>query len=152
MGTLSIRPVTFAEIESAPNLPELLAEYAHECGMSEIGTPCMQAELYRSFETAGAMHVVGAYVGINLAGFASVLVHPVPHYGLKAAVTESLFVAKQYRQSGAGLLLIEAAETLAKSLGAVALMISAPAGGQLAKVMPRIGYRHSNQVFIRALS
>lgn len=32
------------------------------------------------------------------------------------------------------------------------MMVSAPAGGRLAEVLPRSGYRETNRVFLRALA
>ena len=68
------------------------------------------------------------------------------------AVVESYFVASKHRKSGAGLALLREAERIASDRGAHALLVSAPHGGRLADVMPRVGYRETNRVFFRSLA
>ncbi len=43
--------------------------------------------------------------------------------------------------------LLRAAEDLARRLGSPGLLVSAPYGGDLFKVLPRVGYVESNRVF-----
>jgi GNAT superfamily N-acetyltransferase len=74
----------------------------------------------------------------------------IPHYGVAIAVTESFFVGKEYRKSGAGLKLLRAAEAHAE--GAPGLLVSAPVGGTLAEVLPHLGYRETNRVFFKELA
>lgn len=151
MGTLSIRPVTFAEIESAPNLPELLAEYARESANCAIGTPSMQPEIYRALESAGVLKILAAYSDGELVGYMSMLFSVLPHFGTLNATTESFFVAAAHRKGGTGLKLLRAAEALAASQGATGLFVSSPANGRLAQVLPRVGFHESNRVFFRRL-
>ena len=87
-----------------------------------------------------------------LVGFVTVLVSVFPHVGVLMASTESLFVAKEYRKTGAGLKLIRSAESCAKEGGAPCLFISSPFGGNLAEVLPQVGYTETNRVFFRNLA
>lgn len=135
----------------APALEALLAEYAAECAIDGLGVPDAQIETYQRMEAAGILHLLGAFINGDLVGFVSLLVSELPHYGRRVATTESLFVAKCARKSGAGLKLLKTSEQLAASLGAVGLLISAPYGGRLAKVLPRIGFQETNRVFFRSL-
>ncbi|WP_178084351.1 GNAT family N-acetyltransferase [Pseudomonas sp. F(2018)] len=147
-----IRPCTVAEVEAAGTLQLLLAEYGAESSMPELGQVSASFETYRAMEAAGALHIIGAF-GPELVGLASVLVYGLPHYaGRRVCAMESFFVAPGARRSGAGLKLLRAAEHLARELGAAALMVSAPAAGRLAVVLPRSGYREANRVFIRGLA
>lgn len=148
---ISIRRSRFAELESAANFAEQTAEYAAESAIEGLPPPAAHFQTYRMMEAAGAMHVLGAYRGADLIGFIILLVSMNPHYGLPLAVTESFFVAHIDRKSGAGLKLLRAAEDLAAKLGAQGLLVSAPAGGRLADVMPGAGYRETNRVFFRSL-
>ena len=65
------------------------------------------------------------------------------------AITESFFVAKVHRDSGAGLKLLRAAEQKARALGSPGLLVSAPFGGTLVQVLPRAGYTETNRVFFK---
>lgn len=146
-----IRTATIGEIEQAGALPELLAGYAEESSIPEFGQASPDFEAYRQMEAAGALHVVGVFAP-QLVGLAFMLVYGLPHYsGRRICTMESLFVLPAYRAGGAGLKLLRAAEARALELGATALMASAPIGGRLAKVLPRSGYRQTNEVFMRAL-
>jgi GNAT superfamily N-acetyltransferase len=148
---LIIRPCTVAEVERAGALPELLEWYGAESRIDEFGpvSPCF--DVYRQMEANGALHVVGVFAP-ELVGLASLLIYGLPHYaGRKICTMESFFVSPDARRGGTGLKLLRAAEARAVELGAVALMVSAPAGGRLASVLPRRGYRKTNEVFLRAL-
>ena len=72
-----------------------------------------------------------------------------PHYSVKMAVTESFFVAKAYRKSGAGLKLLHAAETYAKEIGCAGILVNAPFEKTLMDVLPRVGYQETHRVFFK---
>jgi len=146
---ISIRPCTVAEIERAPYL---IAEYGAESTISGIGPQCPQFETYSKLEAAEIIHITGAFCGDELVGFVIVLASVLPHYGKLIATTESLFLAKAYRKGDAGIKLVHAAEDRALAVGAIGILISAPAGSQLEKILPHIGYAHSNTVFFRKLT
>jgi GNAT superfamily N-acetyltransferase len=85
-----------------------------------------------------------------LVGFVVVLTAKLPHYGSTVAIAESLFVASQARKTGAGLALIRAAEAVAREQNSPAILFSAPSGGRLDTLMPRLGYRETNRVYMRS--
>jgi GNAT superfamily N-acetyltransferase len=88
-----------------------------------------------------------------MVGFLVLLVSVVPHFGVTIATTESFFVARAARKSGAGLMLRNEAERIARGIGAVGLFISAPVGSRLAEVMGKTkGWRETNRVFFRGLA
>lgn len=151
MTQITIRPITADEFEQADNLVELLAEYAVESAIPGLGEINVQFELYRKMEEVGALHTLGAFRGNTMVGFISFLVSVLPHYGAFTATSESFFVAQSERAGGTGLRLLQAAEDKARELGAVGLLVSSPAGGRLAKVLPRIGFAHTNEVFFKGL-
>lgn len=153
MSALHIRRSTVAEFEAAPNLPEILAEYAEESSLSELGATSPQVGTYRMMEKAGIFYPIGAFDGARLAGFILPVVVVLPHYGVLAAVVESFFVPKVERKTGIGMKLLEHAEALARELGAKALLLSAPAYGVLSRVLSRTPrYRHSNETYITVLA
>lgn len=149
---MEIRRCTVAELVAAPNLTDVLDEYARECAIPEIGQAQAQIATYYTLEAAGVFHPIAAFEGEQLAGFILPIVVELPHYGVLAATVESYFVPKAYRPANFGLKLLAAAEELARERGAKALLVSAPVGGALARLMPHLDYRHSNEVYVRALA
>lgn len=150
---LELRHCSIAEIEAASNLAEVLAEYAAESHLPEIGAPDPQWATYRALEAAGVFHPIAAFEGKRLAGCIFAIIAPLPHYGIRVATVESFFVPKSDRDKNVGLRLLAFVEDWARSLGAAAIMLTAPTEGALARVMGAMPkYRHSNQVFVKALA
>lgn len=150
---IEIRACTIAELESADNLDALLTRYAREGSLPELGDPVPQVDIYRLLEQTSVLHPVGAFENGKLVGFIFPLVGPIPHYGATAVTIESFFVRPEERKQGAGLALLAQAESLGRDLGARAILVSAPKGGTLARVLSsKDAYRHSNEVFVRALA
>lgn len=147
-----IRACTVAEVERAGALPELLAAYGDESRIPEFGEVDACFATYRTMEASGALHILGVF-GPDLVGLASLLVYGLPHYaGRRICAMESFFVEPAARRHGTGIKLLRAAEARALELGASALMVSAPVGSRLAMVLPRSGYRETNQVFLKGLA
>ena len=149
---LIIRKCSIAEIESAANIEAILSENAAESAIAGLPAPSAKFEMYRGLEESGALHVVGAFLDELIIGYITVLAPVLPHYSAVVAVTESFFVAKEYRKTGAGLKLLAEAEDYAKSKGSPGLLVSAPFGGNLAEVLPRKGYEETNRVFFKNFS
>ena len=149
---VEIRRIKFREAAEHPDFDALLEEYGDEAGMYGMPRPDCQVDMYDKMEQAGILHVIGAFKQDVLAGFISVVVCELPHYGQMMATTESFFVRSDHRKTGAGLLLLKDAETLATEFGAFGLLVSAPFGGRLAEVLPNKGYTETNRVFFRRLS
>ncbi len=150
---LVIKDCTIAELEAAPNIHALLDEYAAESSPSIKGLPrpLAKADTYKHLENAGAINVIGAWLDNFLIGYIITVAPIMPHYSVRMAVSESFFVLKEYRKTGAGLKLLHAAEDWAKDSGALGILVSSPTGGDLANVLPRIGYTETNRVFFRSL-
>lgn len=148
---LTIKPCTVFEIKSSAQFDELLAEYAAESSIAGMPPISAKLDIYHGLEQTGAIALFGAFVAEQLVGFIVVLSPVLPHYGATVSTTESFFVAKDYRNTGAGLELLRRAEKHADEIGSPALLVSAPAGGALEKVLPRVGYEHTNTVFFKRL-
>jgi GNAT superfamily N-acetyltransferase len=146
-----IKRCTIAELAAAPNISDVLDEYERECGMPELGQRCRGFAAYEQMEASGVIHPVGAFDGPELLGFVIPVVVPVPHYGVPIATLESFFVPSAARARGVGLRLLNFVQQVVAELGAKALFVSAPAGGPLSKVLPRRGFKHRNDVFVRTL-
>lgn len=147
--SLEIKQITFSELSENINFNTLIEEYEEEAAIKKLPPIKLKVETYRHYENAGAIYIIGAFFGEKLIGFATVLSPVMPHFSVLISVVESLFVAKEYRKTGAGLKLIEASEKHANEKGSPGLLISAPSGGSLAEVLPHVGYEETNRVFFR---
>lgn len=146
---LAIRKSTIAELEAAPNFSALLSEYAGECAIDGLPTPAIRVEIYKKLESVNLLQFFAAFSDELLVGFITVLALNGPHYKIILGTTESFFVGKQYRHTGAGLKLLSAGEHFAKDLGSPGLLISAPSGGSLATVLEGRDYVETNRVFFK---
>lgn len=152
MEHISVKLTTVAEIESAPNLADLLAEYARESAVDGLGDASPQFAMYHAMEAAGVTYLFGAYRGDMLIGFLIMIVSTLPHFGQVAASTESFFVASAERKTGAGLNLLRHAMAHAEHMGARGFFVSAPVQGRLETLLPAIGFRETNRVFFRSFA
>lgn len=145
---------TVANIESAANFADLLAEYANECAILGLPHPSGRIELYKLLEKSGSvtMQPFAAYEDALLIGFAVLLTPTNFHYGACLAVTESIFVGKAYRKTGAGIKLIRMVERKAEEATSPGVFISAPAEGDLVEILPRMGYELTNFVFFKSFN
>jgi GNAT superfamily N-acetyltransferase len=148
-GPADIRECTTAEILSAEDLVE---EYAEESSVDGMPPTKPDAASYQAMEEAGRIKSYGAYRGDNLVGFIVLLSSVLPHYSTMVTVTESFFVMRSHRRGGTGLKLLEAAESYAKGNGSAGLIVSAPVGGSLERVMPRKGYAPTSTVFFKGFA
>lgn len=144
-----VRHCALVEILEAPNIGRITAEYASESAIKGMPHPVAATALYYQLEESGLLYVVGAFVDGLPIGFISVLSTVMPHYSRRLSVSESFFVLKSERASGAGLRLLRAAEERARAVGSPGLLVSAPYAGVLAEVLPRVGYEPSNIVFFK---
>jgi GNAT superfamily N-acetyltransferase len=149
---LQVQATTIATLEASPNIWALLAEYAEEASVKGLPVPAIRADDYKRLEAAGVLHPFSALLNGELVGYVTVLASVMPHYCRVIAITESFFVGKAHRRSGAGLRLLDAAERKAAELGSPGLLVSAPFEGSLFKVLPRRGYVETNRVFFKQVA
>lgn len=145
-----IQHATVAAVFNSPDFDALCAEYAEEALRNPaLANTVPDREMYDRLDAAGMLAVLVAVSDDNaMVGFASVLMAPCMHHaGKLVATVETLFLAKAHRKGGAGLALLREAEALAKHVGAAGLYASAPVGGSLERILPRIGYTHVNTIF-----
>lgn len=153
MARASVIPCRVEELEHAPEMAVLLPEYAEECRIAGLGEILPNWQTYRTLEQIGVLHAIKAITAEGvLIGFITLLVSELPHYSVVTATTESFFVSAAYRRTGAGIALLRAAERVAVDLGAAGPLVSAPVGGRLAALLPRLGYRQTNAVFFKGAS
>lgn len=141
-----IRAISFAEI-----LPhtDLLAEYDAECSIPAIGPINPQGQMYAQMEQSGLMVCFGAFEGDKMVGFASVLCSILPHYGVRMATMESLFVAHDYRRSGYGKQLMDTVKKFARLAECKGPFFSAKVGSQLERLLSMSkGYTKTHSIFL----
>ena len=146
--TVTVLSVSLADILDAPNAVGLIQAYAEEC-LVPGAKP--QRDTYAAMEKAGALKCFGAYVGDSLIGFCSILIARMPHTGSLQAAGESIFVESLHRGTGAGNLLIDAAERYADSIHALLSWLPR-SGSQLDTVLShRPGYALTHSQHTRRL-
>lgn len=150
-----IRAIRYADVLSAPNAPELIAAYAAECSLPQLGPACPQAAIYEAMEASGRMQCFGAYERRGhpadepeLVGFAVVLTSVLPHYGQVVATVESLYCTP----SGNGIGLMLRVEKFAAAAGCVAILYSAPFAGRLEHLLQTRRLARTNTVFCKRLA
>lgn len=149
---MNIRLTSFAELEAQHNFQDLLAEYAGETMIEGLPSPEGRMARYHHLDRTGAIHVFCAFHEGVLIGFLILMVNILLHYEIPPAFSESFFVAKSGRKTGAGLKLLKAAEKKAKELGAPGVLVGTPATGVLCAVLPRLGYLETNRVFFKKVA
>lgn len=152
MSDLVIKKCTIADLEGAPNIQEILDEYAAESSPSIKGLPrpLAKVDTYKHLESINAIHIIGAFFKDVLVGYIIIVAPVLPHYSIRIAVSESYFVLKSCRGTGAGTKLREAAEKWSKEAGAIGILMSAPLDGDLAEVLPHVGYQETGRVFFKS--
>lgn len=147
---LIVRRASYSAILDDPRAPELLDEYSRECSIPQIGKPDPQRDLYELMEKSGLMHSFAFYDDGAMIGFATLLIHVLPHYGKRIANVESLFVSKSHRDHGAGEVVKTEIEDFAKRQGCVGILYNARAGSRLERLLGHLPqYERTNSVFLR---
>lgn len=151
---VTVRKISVAEAFASPEFPALCREYAEESALAGLPEPQEKLAAYQALEANGSdvFCAYGAFMGDMLIGFIVLLMPVLPHYGTVVAVAESLFVGSAYRKTGAGMLLIRQAEKRAREMRSPGMLFSAPSGGRLEILLPRIGYRETNRVFLKGFA
>lgn len=153
-AVVTVRKISVAEAFANEAFPSLCREYAEESSIAGLPDPREKLSAYQALEASGSVVfcAYGAFLGDILIGFVVLLTPVLPHYGAAVAVAESLFVGGAHRKSGAGMLLVRQAERRAREVHSPGLLFSAPSGGRLAVLLPRIGYRETNRVFLKGFT
>jgi GNAT superfamily N-acetyltransferase len=144
---VDVSAATVAALMADRDIDSLLAEYEAEAKSPELPVVQPQWEQYVALERGGLLDVIEAREAGRLIGFITVLRANLPHYGGPVCVVESVFVSPKRRRTGAGRALINEAKAVAAGF-CTPLLITAPAGSPLETILPRIGCRHSNTVFV----
>lgn len=149
--TLIIRKIKMDDIWSAPNCADLLKEYADEYSLKGTPEPTPNIELYKILEQNNFLVAFGSYIEDLLVGFITILLVKGTHYSVVIANTESYFVAKEYRHTGAGTKLRIEAEKTARDAGCPGILLQAPTDGKLSAVLEKSDYEEAYRVFYKRL-
>ena len=149
MEPVTVKPISFDELEYAPNFSDLIEEYCAESGLPVLGCADVQSKTYRAMESTGAMRLIAAFINGELIGFINLLSTVLPHFGKPVFTAESFFVAGRARKSGAGIALLKAAEQAASESGALGIYVSAPIGSRIERVLPGVGFKAVHQVYFK---
>lgn len=150
MEGLTVAPMSVAAFRSHHASGDLLRGYAAECAQAKLPAPSPDWEAYERMESAGVLTLLAARYNDDLIGVCAVVVYRNPHYSQLMGVTESLFVAPEWRSTGAGLALLRNAERIAKAAGAICLFVSAPTSSALSRVLAsHQSYQWTNLAFMR---
>lgn len=79
---------------------------------------------YLKMEELGVHYFVVAYTDTELVGYNSMFVSPSPHTKELTALTDTIFIKKEWRKSGIGSEMIRLAEVEAKERGAKNIMVT----------------------------
>jgi GNAT superfamily N-acetyltransferase len=152
MGSVTIGECTVDELAGVPNFVALCDEYSRESAIAELGGGKVDVEMYRAMEQAGYLRLLVARCDDDVVGFAVVILSRLPHFSKFVAGVESFFVARAARAGGTGARLRDEAERIARDAGADALLLSAPVGGALDRVLQRTHRaRLTNHLYVVSL-
>lgn len=142
------------KIDEILSATDLIEEYINESATCGLPQPSPQSGIYRMLEHNGILHSFGAFKGDNIIGFITMISTISPHYGILISVSESFFVSKKDRKTGAGIKLLRMAEKFAISIGSKGILVGAPIGKGLDKMLTnsKSGYQPSGVVFFRGFN
>tara|TARA_R110002126_G_scaffold47542_1_gene133250 strand:+ start:869 stop:1330 length:462 start_codon:yes stop_codon:yes gene_type:complete len=150
---IDVRPFTFSELSTKDEFLGMLSEYGEETAFPGLPISTKLSDFsgtYLALESAGVLHIYGAMEGDKLVGFLALVVTMLPKYTQLMASTESFFVSKDYRSTGAGMALLRAAERCAERAGACGILVSTPHGGKFTSVMEKTKYTERHRMFFKA--
>lgn len=145
-----IEQVTVDDLYSRRGFEDMVAEYA-KFSIKKLPTPLFCKENYLPLEAAGVLTVWCAMYGGFVVGFGSCLISTIPHYGLRIAIAESLFVREAVRRAGYGIRLIDTIERHAASNGVPAVFFSCPIGSEFEKVLQHRNYSAETTTYVKSL-
>jgi GNAT superfamily N-acetyltransferase len=148
---VQLQPATFDQLFGDPQWPTVLEEYkSHAAGY--MPSVELNLEGYRELQELGRLSLFTARHHDQLVGFITILKAGSLKYNERPiAISESFFVVKAQRMTGAGLALLALAEDKAREIGAKGLLVGAPPDGPLDKMLPRYGYQLASRIYFKGL-
>lgn len=145
---MEIAKVLMDAVVDAPEFPALIEAYDRECAIDGLPSPQAKLDSYRILELTGAIHVFSAVQDRELVGFITVAIPMSLHFTVPLGVVESFYVSPVHRGQ-TGLRLLLAAEKQALACGSPGLLVSAPLGGRLCDLLPKLRYKPTSVIFYK---
>lgn len=138
--SIDIREVSLETLCGDENFHSLLEEYSEELKIEGLPKPKADLETYKIIEKLGSMKLFTAWDGDIIVGLINIITSSNPHYGVVIPSSESFYVSKNSRKTGAGIKLLMEAEKYVKSIGAGAFFVGCHVGSNLRIVLQKRGY------------
>ena len=147
-----VKKVLISEILNDKDFELLSKLYSNESKIVK-SKECVDSEKYKQLENIGILECFATYNEMrDMVGFIVLIKNQSLHLSSFSYIVESYFVMKQYRGYGTGKILLGVAEEYAMSVGAVAMLISAPKDSRLSIVANSFGYSESYRVYMKDFS
>lgn len=145
-----IEQLTVEELCARPGFDSMIEEYA-KLAIKGMPKPFFSTDNYLPMESAGILTIWCAmYEGV-VVGFASCIISKIPHYGVKIAIAESVFVRESVRRLGLGIRFLKAIELHALNMGVPAVFASCPIGSEYEKVLHYRNYSAQTVTYVKLL-
>lgn len=132
---VEIKQCSIIDLFVREDFHSLVKEYLAESSVKELGEYNVTVDMYIPLHNSGKFFVWGAFIEDELIGFVNVISLAMPHHGKLISTIESIFVAKQHRNTGAGVKFMRIVDEHAKNIGAVGVVYNAPIHGSLVEYL-----------------
>ena len=147
----TVKLISIDTFFSYKHIDSLLREYSDESRGALVPVVKTDIVLYKTLEDLGILDLIVVYDDEVIVGFISLMTTVMPHYSEKASTVESIFVLKEHRKFGTGKILVNKAESIAKSKSAKVMFMSAPKDGVLSKVVGTYGFTETNTTYTKKI-
>lgn len=106
---------------------------------------------YIKMDDLGIHFIVLAYTDEELVGYDSMFISPTPHTGEITALTDSMFIKREYRKGGLGTTMIKMAEGEAKARGAKHMMVTFKNDSPHPEIVKDLGFFSYETIYAKAL-
>lgn len=138
------------DIESAAGLDRLVQECRKEGGAEGLPEGKLSHEMYKKLEANGVLFIVRARDDDKLLGCINILIYVSPHYSLKLAQIDLVYLDKEYRETSAGLRMIKEAEAIAQEQGAYGISFNAHVHTSLEDLLNLKKYTLTHKIYFKA--
>lgn len=138
------------DIRTATNLDRLVEECRKEGGAEGLPEGKLSHEMYQKLEDSGVLHIVRAREDEKLLGCINILIYVSPHYSVKLAQVDLVYLDEKYRTAGAGLRMVKEAEIIAQEQGALGISFNAHVHTALEDLLNVKKYKLTHRVYFKA--
>lgn len=128
-------------------LPLISAHHAEVSHAPEVEVS-VSRELYNAYLGAGTLKMFGAFDGDRIVGYATFTHYAHPHTGVITAISDSIYLAPEYRGIN-GVRFMEHIESELTVSGAEALFYHAKANSALGPMLDRMGFKPVDIVYYK---